>query len=195
MKITQIVSALLFAIFSPSLAMASDDIVEISAILDFSSPDEASANALFEKLHANSGKAVQLSLKIIPHQPTPPANKVVKTSAASLSDGQAGYVLKERKPDFISENSTSIVCGFGKFGGVDNFGTDYELTFNHPSNFHSPTTIIMGNRQSYPFHSIICGVEDYTKQEFTHLHIKGAFVVMIATIPTAQEITLFPYNP
>ncbi|PCJ92222.1 MAG: hypothetical protein COA52_07715 [Hyphomicrobiales bacterium] len=179
--------------------MASDSIVEISAVLDFSSPDEAAANTFFEKLHANSGKAIWLNLEIIPHQPFSPLikteNEGSKKNVARILDGQSGYVLREKARDSMPRNRGDIVCGSGKFGGVDNYDQDFELTFNHPIHFHSPTTIIIGNRQSYPFHSIICGVEDYTRQELTHLHIKGAFVVMSATIPTAQEITLFPYNP
>jgi hypothetical protein len=157
---------------APSLASADEDVPVISAVLDYAKPDEAGFEAFFEKVLGSGGKVVRLNLEIIPKQG---------------QDGP-GYTLQ-------SSSNKTVTCNQEEWGLVDNLRTDYVLSFQHPTNFHSSFTAYFGTRMNYPFHSLVCGVENASGAEFTHLHVDGHFVVAVSEIPTQNVVTLFPYNP
>lgn len=149
--------------------------MKISGVLNFSSPDSQAADALFTQLESNAGRIVQLDLEIKPRQ------QVDDIGYALISE-QAGSANNE------------FICGDGNYGFIDNKKAGLTLSFHHPENFHSPTTINIGDRYSFPFQSVHCGIESYTSKAFTSLKVSGAFVIFSADIPTATEIVLFPYK-
>lgn len=147
---------------------------KISSVLNFSTSGSGAADAFFKQLESNAGKVVQLTLEIIPNQ----------------QSDDLGYSLS---PERDASQSGMIVCGDGNYGLIDNQNSGFELSFNHPENKHSPTKINIGDRRSFPFQTVYCGIEDYTSAAFTSLKVSGEFVVFFAEIPTANQIVLFPY--
>ncbi|MEP0519550.1 MAG: hypothetical protein ABJO09_05195 [Hyphomicrobiales bacterium] len=145
----------------------------VFGILNFSKPDAHAADEFFTQLETNTGKVIQLNLEIIPRQ----------------GGDDVGYELLSKQ---LETGENSIICGNGRYGLVDNEGSGFTLTFNHPQNFHSPTKINIGDRHSFPFQSVHCGIENYTSQTYTNLEVSGTFLVFSAEIPTAMEIVLFP---
>ncbi|MGE0502279.1 MAG: hypothetical protein AB7I79_14140 [Rhizobiaceae bacterium] len=152
------------------------DLPLVSATLDFAADTPDQADAFFEALRQHAGKPIRLALDIAPRQ----------------ASDDVGYVVRPEPPD---EQGEPVPCGTQKYGVIDNLVTGYSVSFDHPSNHHTITTIHVGDRQTFPFNGLICGVEDYTSKEFTHLHVSGAYIVVEAAIPTAVELTLFPYKP
>lgn len=148
---------------------------KITAILDYSKPNADAADAFFSQLEKNSEKLVKLELEIVPRQ----------------TSDESGYSLSAANGNSEAE---TLLCGDGHYGLVDNQITQYELTFNHPENFHSPTTINIGDRRSFPFQTVYCGIENYTEFTYTSVKVTGEFVVFSAGIPTAVQIVLFPYS-
>lgn len=147
----------------------------ISAVLDFAHSNSNTADNFFNELEDNAGKVVKLDLELIPNQ-----------GAEDL-----GYALYA---EGMATKEDQIICGSGNYGLIDNLTTNFELSFTHPENFHSPSTINIGDRRTFPFQSVYCGMENYTSQTYTSLKLSGTFVVFVAQIPTANQIVLFPYN-
>lgn len=164
--------------FVPFVSTAKDDhAVPVTGILDFREGSGRAADAFFEALSANSGKVIALVLEIVPRQDA----------------NSAGYTLIK---DISAERTSEpILCGTSAYGIINNYRSSFRLSFQHPEHFSAPTEILIGARQEYPFHSIRCGVEDYTSKELTHLHVSGHFVVAAAPIPTAISYELYPYAP
>jgi hypothetical protein len=151
--------------------------VLVRAVLDYSNGSERAADAFFKALGANSGKGISLVLQIIPRQDAKDPGYALSRDPAAAGEGE------------------NVLCGQGNYGLVDNYASTHRLTFQHPKHFHAPTHIIIGDRKTFPFHGIRCGVEDHTTKELTHLHVSGSFVVTAAEIPTAISYTLYPYAP
>lgn len=147
----------------------------ISAVLDFTDSKAKTADAFFIQLENNAGKVIELDLTIIPNQ-----------EADNL-----GYALHA---EGMAAKKDQIICGDGNYGLIDNQTTNFELSFNHTLNSHSPTRINIGDRRIFPFQTVYCGIENYTSLTYTGLKISGTFVVFVAQIPTANQIVLFPYN-
>ncbi|MFK8035132.1 MAG: hypothetical protein AB8B94_13395 [Hyphomicrobiales bacterium] len=150
-------------------------IKSISAELNFANSETINADIFFEKLENNDGKIVRLDLEIIPNQ----------------EPGNLGYTLHAVG---MESEKDQFICGNGNYGLIDNLTTNFVLSFTHPENFHFPSTINIGDRRTFPFQSVYCGIENYTSLAYTSLKLSGTFVVFVAQIPTANQIVLFPYN-
>jgi hypothetical protein len=146
----------------------------VTATLDFQKPDEKQADAFYTQLDANTGKAIELKLTIVPR----------------TSDSDPGYTLKKGRI-----KDSRIVCGRNFYGTIDNYRSDYGLEFPHPAHNHAPTEIKIGTRQLAPFNGLRCGIKDYTEGNPTPLYVSGYFVVTSSPIPTANEYVLFPLRP
>ncbi len=163
-------------------------ILSIKAHLDYSKVQDGEsdpiADKLFSQLEKNKGKVVELYLKITP----------AKESAAK------GYTLKYLRQNQLdaekeSTSDNTVSCGDGLYGVLENYRDDLILDFQHPSHFHSPTKVFIGNRMNHPRNSAACSTEGYMQNDKTPLYVRGSFVVEAESIPTAIEYVLFPVNP
>ena len=147
------------------------------------------ADAFYRFLDANRGRAVALSLTLTPRQDKEARGYTL--TPLPRTDRKTGG-----KADDNRKRAREIVCGRdGLLGNIDNYQQDYQLTFNHPEHSHAPVTLRIGNRRDYPFQMIWCGVDNYTDNDFTSLHVNGYFVIMSAPIPTAIAYDLYPVHP
>ena len=174
---TPFFSAIALATLLMREPLAAEALPLVEAVIDYSSEkgDDA-ADRFFETLNLNSGKTVQLDLEIIPRQDPDLPGYSLRTDPEPPAESE-----------FILRGTT--------YGLVDNYRTRFSVSFQHPSHFHNPIEIRIGNRMAFPFHSIVCGAENSGSMELTRLHVRGHFVVETAEIPTALVYDLYPYDP
>jgi len=172
MQATPLTLALIICLAAPATA---HDQHTITATLDLSQTgaENPAADALFEQLDASDGQVITLDLTLSP----------IKNAS------DPGYQLMP-----LQSNPEPVICGNGTFGTIENLQTLFTLDFQHPSHFHAPTMIHIGDRLRFPHHDITCGYGD-SGAENTSLRLVGDFIVETAGIPTAISYTLFPVNP
>ncbi len=178
--------ACLAAIFLSQLVFAgvaqADELPEIVAVLDLTTTDSNATDAFYAALSKAGRKPFYLKLTLKPNQ----------------ESDEAGYSLSRDplSPKGSPDTSEGAhVCGNGEWGTIDNFRSAYRLGFKPFEDNHSGVDMTIGDRIRYPFHNMICTTEGYTSVQRTPLLVEGHFVVSIATIPTANIYTLFPYDP
>lgn len=142
---------------------------------------EKQMNDFQSALQQHAGKVVWLELSLLNSDPS--ANNRYKVEARP--GGQPA------SPD----QDAVITCGStGTLGLIDTMDVEYNVLFHRPSDYHGPTRLHIGDRRTYPKHSLKCSADGYMDAEETALLLRGHFVVEVSAIPTAIEYQLFPIH-
>lgn len=165
---------------------SAQEIPEIVATINLSKTDTQAVDQFYAALSKAGRHPFYLKLKIEPDQ-TAAGPGYALTRDLAFSGASTGVPAN-------AANGANV-CGNGNWGTIDNFATVFRLGFKPYQDTHSGVEITIGDRVRYPYHNMICTIEDYTSAQRTPLLVEGHFVVSIANIPTAIIYTLFPINP
>jgi len=156
----------------------------LSATLVYGEPSTAEVEAadnFFASLGSLSGAVVQLDLTLL-------------ASREPLDGGEPGDSAFAFGP--AGNGKERLSCGAnGYLGIVDNYLTDYAVSFGHPGDYHHQVSLYSGTKSRYPAQTVVCGIEGYTQFWATPLSIQGYFQVTAAGIPTADQYLLVPVDP
>ena len=151
----------------------------ITGQIDYQSPDPD--NSILFKISEADGEIIWLDLSLI----------------SARRNSTFGYTINEFfEVPFVDDIAESVAeCSEGNLGVIDNYSTNFTVSFGNPTDYHAPTYLYVGTRQLFPLNSIKCEQAFDGDLMSSKLSLRGYFAVASSTIPTAQETYLFPATP